>query len=297
VKARFFLLVVAVVVASWSGPLVRLASDAPPVAIAFWRTALASSVLLPMALATKRQEFAALPTKDLPLLGGAGVFLAIHFATWIASIGLTSLASSVLLVTSTPIWVALAARVLGERLTPRAWGGIVLAMLGGAVVALAPRAAQDGSGDAFSGNLLALAGAVSIAGYLLIGRRLRPALSLLGYVSIVYGVCAVILLVVALVSGTALTGFSAKTWLVLVAIAAGPQLTAHTILNFLLRDLEAWKVATATLGEPIGASIIAVLLFSEIPGPLVVPGGLLLLAGIWISLTARKKTAEVVTVG
>jgi drug/metabolite transporter (DMT)-like permease len=250
-----------------------------------------------MALATKRQELAALPAKDRPLLLGAGVFLAIHFATWIASIGLTSLASSVLLVTSTPIWVALAARVLGERLTPRAWGGIVLAILGGAVVALAPRAAQDGSGGAFSGNLLAVAGAVSIAGYLLIGRRLRGGLSLLGYVSIVYGVCAVILLVVALVSGTALTGFSAKTWLVLVAIAAGPQLTAHTILNFLLRDLEAWKVATATLGEPIGASIIAVLLFSEIPGPLVVPGGLLLLAGIWISLSARKRTAEVVTVG
>jgi drug/metabolite transporter (DMT)-like permease len=284
--SRIALLVLAVAASSWSGPLSRIATEASPLAISFWRVALASAVLLPLALTRTRREWGTLSRKDGALLVGSATLLALHFVTWIASVDLTSVASSVLLVTSGPVWIALASGLMGERLGPRAWIGIALAIAGGALVAFAPKAAESVSPNALGGNALALAGAIAVAGYLVIGRVMRPRVSLLLYIGSVYAICAAVLLAGALVTRTPLFGFSSGTWLAILGIAAGPQLIAHTIFNFLLRDMEAWKVAAVPLAEPIGSTIIAIFLFSEVPGTLVIPGGILLLIGVWLSLTA-----------
>lgn len=283
---RVFLLVLAVAAASWSGPLSRIATEASPLAISFWRTAIASAVLLPLVILRTRGEWTEHSKRDGALLVASATFLALHFVTWIASVDLTTVASSVLLVTSGPVWLALVAGLRGERLSKQGWIGIATAIAGGALVAFAPKAADSVSSNAMGGNALALAGGISVAGYLMIGRVMRPRVSLLLYVGSVYSICAAVLLAAALVTRTPLFGFDAKTWVAILAIAAGPQLTAHTILNFLLRDMEAWKVAAVPLGEPIGSSIIALFLFSEVPPALVIPGGILLLIGVWLSLTA-----------
>ena len=283
---RVLLLLLAVAAASWSGPLSRIATEASPLAISFWRTAIASAVLLPLLLLKTREEWTDISRRDGALLFGSATLLALHFVTWIASVDLTTVASSVLLVTSGPVWLALVAGLMGERLSAQGWIGIAIAIGGGALVAFAPKAAETASTNAIAGNALALAGGITVAGYLMIGRVMRPRVSLLLYVGGVYAICAAVLLVAALLTRTPLLGFESRTWIAILAIAAGPQLTAHTILNFLLRDMEAWKVAAVPLGEPIGSSIIAVFVFSEVPPALVIPGGILLLIGVWLSLTA-----------
>lgn len=291
---HIFLLVLGVLAASWSGPLVRLAADAPPVAIAFWRTALATLVILPFAWTRQREEIRALRLRDVAILFAAGAFLALHFATWIASLRLTTIASAVLLVSATPVFVAIASAFMGEPAGTRGWVGIAVAVGGGAIVAGADvgRLAEAGLG-----NFLALSGSAAAAGYLLIGRRVRPRLSLLTYVAAVYGFCALLLLLGALAAGISLVAFDPSAWPAIIAITLGPQLIGHTIFNFLLQDLEATKVTVATLGEPIGASLIAAALFAEIPGLLVLPGGALLLAGIGVVVVSRRIAEEVPPTG
>lgn len=280
------LLVIGVAALSWSGPLVRLATEAQPLAIAFWRTGIATAVLAPIALARHRDEIRNLGRRDLIALGASAALLALHFATWIASIDMTTVASSILLVNSQPVFVALAAGLVGERVTGRAWAGIAVAIAGAGLVAGGDFAASPTAG---MGAVLALAGAVSEAGYWMIGRYLRKRLSLITYVVMVYGACALFLLVAALATRAPLTGFRQSTWLAMVAIVAGPQLLGHTTFNFLLGKLEATKVVVAILGEPVGAALIAALLFGEIPRATIIPGGILLVAGIGIVLATRQR--------
>lgn len=268
---------------SWSGPLIRIASEAHPLAIAFWRTAIASAVLVPAALVAER-GLPRLGARSMAGMVAAGALLSLHFATWVASIDLTTVASSVLLVSTTPVWVGIAAFVMGERMPAKSWLGIGLAISGAAVVAFAP--GIEGT-SARSGNILALLGAVAGAGYFIAGRKVRSSVRIATYAAVVYSVCAVMLAAAALITKAPLTGFSAKTWLTVIAIGIGPQLIGHTTFNFLLADLEAWKVTVAVVGEPVGSALIAGWLFGEIPGPLVFPGGLLLLAGVGLAVGRR----------
>lgn len=287
-RSRLLLLAFGILVVSWAGPLIRLATEAPPLAIAFWRTAIASAVLLPLALARQRPDLAAVrPRAGMFALSGA--FLALHFASWIASIDLTTVAASVLLVTSAPIWVALASVFMGEGLPARGWLGIALAVGGAAIVTGAGAGAGTTS---MVGNLLALGGALAASGYLILGRRLRPTTPILSYAAVVYGCASALLLVSALVLRVPLGGYSLNTWLAIIALGVGPQLIGHTIFNFLLDDMEAWKVAAAIMGEPVGSAVIAVLLFREVPPPLVVPGGLVLLFGIALTVGAGSRARD-----
>lgn len=278
------LLFVAVAAVSCSAPLIRVA-DAPPLAIAFWRTAIATLLLMSMCLRRHRRELAALRATDVIAMAGSGIFLAVHFATWIASVDMTTVASSVLLVATSPIFVALASIFLGERPSARVWCGIGLAVFGGLVVAGADLGA---SAVSLKGDLLAVIGALSASGYLLIGRRLRQSLSLWTYAVVVYGSCAVVLAVSMLFIGTPFVGYSSSTWLVMIAIALGPQLLGHTTFNFLLGRLAASKVAVATLGEPIGSALIAAFAFGEVPSLWVFPGGIILLGGVALAITGDR---------
>ena len=258
---------------------IRLA-DAPALGIAFWRCALGLLALLP--LAALRRE--AVPGgRDLWVGVIAGIALGAHFGTWIASLDYTSVAASVVLVSTTPVFVAVAAYMLfGERTSVVSFVGIVLAIAGTAVIA----EGGPGSGSAaFFGNVLALLGAVAMGVYVLIGRSLRTGgVGALPYSILGYSAAALALLPVALLSGVQLWGYSATTWFWLFVITLGPQLLGHTVLNWALEYVRASIVSGAILAEPVIAALLAWLVLSEKPGLATLLGGLVVLAGLYLLL-------------
>jgi drug/metabolite transporter (DMT)-like permease len=280
------LLIVGVAAVSTSAPMIRLA-DAPPLAVAFYRNLFAAAVLLPVALVRHRGELRSLGRRRAGALVLAGVFLAIHFAAWIPSVSLTTVAASTVLVTSQSVWAAAGSRLLfGERIRSAAVAGIGVALAGAALISGADFAV---SARAFAGDLLALLGAVTAAGYLLTGRRLRQGLSLAAYTGVVYSVCALVLLPALLISGTPLAGFEPNVWLLFALMALGPQILGHTVFNYLLRDLDATVVAVAIMGEPVGASLLALAFFGEVPPVSALLGGALVLGGIYVAVTAQAR--------
>ncbi|HEV3475569.1 MAG TPA: DMT family transporter [Actinomycetota bacterium] len=282
------LLVVGVVAVSFAAPLIRLA-DAPPLVVAFYRNLLATALLLPPALLLRREELRSLNRRDTSALVVAGLLLAIHFSAWIPSVTLTTVAASTVLVATTPVWAAVGSRLLlGERVPGRATAGIAVAVLGAVIISGADVAI---SARAFAGDALALAGAISAAGYLLAGRRLRQRRSLLVYAVVVYAVCSAALLVAILITGTPLGGYPARSWLMFALLAVGPQILGHTIFNYLLGDVSATVIAVAVMGEPVGASILAFALFGESPSLIAAAGGVLILAGIYVAVSAQSRTA------
>lgn len=290
-------LVAAVLAVSWAGPLVRF-TDAPALAISAWRLLLSVALLAVIVLARGRlSELHTLGRRDRVLALVGGICLAAHFWTWIASLGMTSVASSVVLVNMQPVFVvALSALFLHERPRRRQAAGIAVAMLGALIIgwgdfALGPRA--------LLGDALALAGAVFVAAYYVIGRRLRQHLDIWNYAFVIYGIAALLLTgVVALLPGVALTGYDRTDWLVFAALAVGPMLIGHTGVNYALRYLPAFVANLAILGEPVGATLIAWLLpgIREVPGVQTLVGGAVLLAGIVLGAT-RPRRARSATSG
>ncbi|CAN5695406.1 DMT family transporter [soil metagenome] len=266
--------------ASFGAVLVRYADDAQPLALSLWRCGAGALVLLPFA----GRGIGAIASRAGKLSAVAGVFLAVHFATWITSIHLTSIAASVLLVSTTPVFVAVAARVLFDaRLVPRAWFGILVA-LGGTVLVTG----GDFGGSSLTGDALALAGGAAAAGYVMAGGRARQELGIFHYAFLAYAVSALLLAVVCVAAGVPLWGYSATTWWAIGGLVAGPQILGHTIINFALRELDATTVSVSIMAEPVVATGLALLLFSEVPSWLVVPGGAAILAGIYAVSTASR---------
>jgi drug/metabolite transporter (DMT)-like permease len=279
-------LAVAVGGVSFGSILVRLAA-AEPLAIAAWRVAIASAVVVPAALAFGRRRLAEPRTELLALL--AGTLLALHFATWIASLSYTTVAQSVVLVNTAPIWVAVFGRALGllpPGSTP--WLPIALCVAGAAIVAAAPTAGATAAPQPAWGNALALAGAVCMGGYLLAARAAQQQLDFLGFVARSYGTAAVVLAVAVLVTGTPASGFDARTWLALVGLALVAQLIGHGGTNWSLRHLGPAFVAVVLVAEPVLASLLAWAILGEPVTAPVAAGGVLVLAGI--VLAARRGT-------
>jgi len=281
------LLAMGVVAVSFSAIFIRLA-HAPAVSIAFYRNGFAAALVVPLAVARRRPELRALTGRQGLILTASGGLLAVHFATWIASLSYTTIAASVVLVTASPILVAVASSVLfGERVARRAIAGILVGLAGAAIVSGGDLIVV--SGRAAGGDLLAVAGAVAAAGYFVAGRRLRQDLSLLTYVATVYATCALLLWPAAVLSGARLTGFPAKTWGLFLLMALVPQMLGHTVFNYLLKDVSATVVAISVMGEPIGSTLLALAFFGETPPWTAVLGGLLLLAGIYVAVTAEGR--------
>jgi drug/metabolite transporter (DMT)-like permease len=240
-----------------------------------------------LALWRRRGEWASLAPRDRRLLAGAGLALACHFATWIGSLRLTSVASSVALVTTQPVWVALLARAfLGERVGRRAAVGIGLAVAGGIAVAGGDFSASP---RALLGDLLALAGAVFAAVYIVVGRHARAGLSLGGYVGAVYPLAAVALLSMALAAGSPLSGYSGRTWTALALLGLVPQLLGHSLLNWALRWLSAPLVAVSILAEPVVSTLLAIPVLGETPGPWTAAAGAATLAGVYLAATGERR--------
>jgi drug/metabolite transporter (DMT)-like permease len=273
--------------------------EAPSLVIAALRLGFAVVAIAPLTLVRYRGELRALSRRELLLAVLSGGFLALHFAAWITSLEYTSVVSSVVLVSTGPLWVALLSPLfLKEALTRTVLIGMLLALLGGAVIALGdscqidhglvcPSLAGFLHQEALLGNLLALLGAWALAGYLMIGRRLRRGMSLLPYIFLVYGVAAAALLTAMFAAGQSLAGFSGMTYLWIVLLALVPQLIGHTTFNWLLRFVPATLVAIVTLGEPVGSAVLAYFILRELPAVLTLLGGVLILAGIYIS--GRKR--------
>lgn len=277
--------------------MIRLAQQIgmPSAVIAAGRLGFAAIILLPVALLRVGPELRALRRRDVLLGVGSGVFLAIHFIAWISSLEYTSVASSVALVATNPLWVGLASLLLfRERLGTLTLLGIVLTIVGSLLIGL-----SDGSGagakNALLGDCLALVGALAGSGYFLVGRELRRRLSILAYIWLVYTTAALLLLALAIVWGgagstgrpAALLGYPPLAYALLLGLALGPQLLGHTAFNWSLRYLTATFVAVATLGEPIGSALLALVFFGEGFAPLQLAGFVLLLSGIVVAARAE----------
>jgi drug/metabolite transporter (DMT)-like permease len=282
---------VAIAAVSTSAVLVRW-SAAPSLVAAFYRVALTVALLAPAALWRHGGEFRRVGRRDLLGAAVAGVALAVHFGSWFQSIRWTSVAASTTLVQSQVLFVALAGGLLlGERLGRRAGAGIALAGVGMAVMfggELLSGAAVTGPRP-LAGNALAVVGALTAAVYVLAGRSLRQRISLLPYVTVVYTVCAGVLLTLVLAAGQPL-GYPPREWLIFLAMAVGPGVFGHTVLNWALGHLRSSVVSVSLLGEPAGSALLALLLLSEVPAPATLLGGAVVLAGIY--LTAGDTDAD-----
>jgi drug/metabolite transporter (DMT)-like permease len=303
--ALLLVLGIAILAVSTASILIRLAQDrAPSLTIAALRLLIATVVLAPLALTKHRVELRGLDRRYIFLACVSGAFLAAHFAAWITSLEYTNVASSVVLVSTGPLWVALLSPLfLGERLGRGTLLGLFLALLGGVAISAGDLCTWNGAircdspvasfqqGTGPWGNLLALFGAWSVTGYLIIGRRVRQVLSLVPYIFLVYGVAAIILVVVAISWGQLRLALPASTYLWILLLGLVPQLIGHSAYNWALGFLPATFVAVTTLGEPIGSVILAYVLLHEAPGILVLLGALLILAGIYLAASTARQNA------
>jgi drug/metabolite transporter (DMT)-like permease len=291
-------LVGGIVSISFGAIFVRLA-HAPAPTVAALRMVFASLILAPFVLASSRakRELAHLPRRDAVLLALAGFFLALHFILWVSSLSFTGVTSSVVFVTTNPLFVALYSMFfLRERVSRVFWLGLGLAILGGVIIGGSDAAS---GGSRWKGDLLALAGAAAIAGYFLVGSALRRRLTLIGYVFPVYSCAAVILLAAALASGASLAGQRRESYLYCFLMALVCQIFGHSLFNWALKHLAATVVTISVLGEPVGASILALIILREAPGVSAIVGGFSILLGIFLVLyfsetssTAKERIAS-----
>jgi drug/metabolite transporter (DMT)-like permease len=280
------LLGVAVAAVSTSAPLIR-GADAPTLSIALWRNLL-SLPLLAIWLVARHEERAAWrdrSVRDRRLSRLAGIFLAAHFATWIPSLSYTSVASSVALVATQPVWAALIARYRGEHIERGTWWGIAMALAGTIVLTGVDLSV---SARAVGGDLLALAGGVLAAAYFTVGGELRQRVSTVGYSLSCYGTASLVLLGVCVVGRQPLTGYETEAWLTIAGLVLGPQMLGHTVANVVLRSISATAVSVAVLFEVIGATAIARVAFGETPPAGAWPAAGLILVGVILVVRSER---------
>ena len=286
----YLILTIGIIAISFGAILIRLTHNVPVLTIAAWRLGAATLILIPFGLRPHYRS--AVTAREWQLGMASGVFLAFHFLFWIASLEKTSVASSVVLVDTSPVFVGLGALLfLRERPSRYLIAAIGLAVSGAVVIGWGDFHAH---GTALIGDLLALAGALMAAGYLIIGRRVRPRVPLLPYLTVTYGTAALVLLIGAAVTRTRLVGFTGIDYLYLLLLAVGPQLIGHSTFNWALRYLSAGTVAVITLGEPIGAALLAFLILGERVGWLNGIGGTVILIGIYLSLRGEGRINETI---
>lgn len=279
-------LAVAVLAVSTSGPLIAAAA-VPALAIAFWRNAMASAVLIPVAAVSVARGAAArrLDRRTGLACAFSGLLLAGHFGTWVPSVTLTSVATATALVSTSPVWTAVLAARAGRPVERQVWLGIAIAVAGavlatGVDVTISARAAL--------GDLLALIGGFFAAAYVTVGEQVRATISTTVYTAICYPVCAGALLLACLAGRVPLAGYQPRDWLLLVAVTIGPQFLGHSLLNRVLDSLSATVVSVAVLLEVPGAALLALVFLDQAPPLLAIPGLVLLLAGLGVVVLGMR---------
>lgn len=295
--APYIVIAVGICAVSTASIFIRYAQrEAPSLVIAAYRLAFATLIITPLALTRYRGELRRVTRRDLRWAVLSGLFLGVHFAAWISSLDYTTVMASVVLVTTSPLWVALAAaRLLNEPLRRLTLAGLALTLLGGVLIAVGG-GTNDGGDNALWGNFLALAGAWAVAVYWLIGRSLRARLSVIPYTWLVYGTAALALWAAVLVGNLAgadlpAVGFAPETYLWLVLLAVVPQLMGHSSFNYALAHLSAVFVSVATLGEPVGSAVLALLILGEAPTLVQAVGAVLIMAGILLASREEQAAA------
>jgi drug/metabolite transporter (DMT)-like permease len=278
-------LTIALVAVSTSGPLIA-ATAVPALAIAFWRNAMASAVLVPAVLLTCRDELRGLDRRERRLTALAALMLALHFATWVPSLTYTSVASATALVATQPVWAALLSARRGVHVSRAVWTGIAVAMCG---ALLLTGVDLQVSGRALFGDLLALAGGAFAAAYMVAGSEVRRSVSTTTYTALCYSMTAVLLLVVCVVGRQSLSGYDADDWLKLLALTAGAQLLGHSLFNLVLKRTDATVVSLSLLLEIPGAALIAAVFLNQTPPLLAIPAAVLLVCGLAIVVRAGSR--------
>ncbi len=277
----------AIISVSFAAIFIRLA-QAPPATIAALRMIFSILMLVPWVAVsgTMRRELREVTSYDATLMIISGFFLALHFYMWIYSLYLTGVASSVVLVTMNPIFVSLYSALLGgERLGRVFWVGLALAVAGSLIIGERDFSA---GGTRWKGDLLALGGAVSVAGYFLIGAKLRRKFSLVSYIFPVYLTATVILTGVSIFTGDGVLGYRPEVYIYCFLLALICQFMGHTLFNWALKFVGPSVVAISTMGEPVGSTILAVFILGETPVPAEIIGGVLILGGIVTVLYIRQ---------
>ncbi len=285
VRTDAVLVALAIMTVSTSGPLMA-ATAVPALAIAFWRNALATGVIAPFALMRNRAELTGLSRTERRTAFTAGLFLALHFATWVPSLSYTSVASATALVATQPVWAALLARAQGEHVSRRVWVGIGIALAG---VLLLTVSDLSVSGRALIGDALALAGGAFAALYMTAGSRVRQSVSTTTYTTLCYGTAAGLLLVACLVGRANLSGYEAVDWWRLLALTAGAQLLGHSLFNVVLRSVSPTVLALTLLLEIPGAALVAAVFLGQSVPLLALPAAVLLLTGIAVVIRAGRR--------
>jgi drug/metabolite transporter (DMT)-like permease len=288
---------IGILAVSTSSVFIRFAQEsAPSLIIAAYRLTLAAFFLIPAAMGPGKADLRKLNHKQIALAVVSGIFLALHFATWISSLAYTTVASSVVLVDTSPLWVALLAPLLlKEKIGKMVLFGLVISLAGGFFIGLSdvcqfsrvgitcPSLPSIMDGKFFMGDGLALMGALFASGYLLIGRDLRPKMTLVSYTFMVYGIAALVLICIAGFAHLQLFGYPAITYVWFLALAIIPQLIGHSTFNWALRYLSAAFVSITVLGESIGSTVLAFFILGEIPPAIKIIGGVLILVGIVVA--------------
>jgi drug/metabolite transporter (DMT)-like permease len=281
----YFALISGVLAVSTGAIFARLA-EAPAIVIAAYRVGLAALLIAPFAWWKARKELLNLSQRDLKLAILAGLFLALHFATWISSLDYTSVANSVVLVNTNPLWVGLFTPfITRERIKIGTLVSILISVIGGTIIGAGDFATGD---NALWGDFLALAGSICAAIYLLLGRKLRRKLSLLAYIMVCYGSAAIFLWSLVLAFKMPFTGFSTPTVAAFWAMALFTQLVGHTSYNWALKWFSASLIAVSLLGEPIGSTILAYIIFDEGLTLSKIIGGAFILSAIYIAAISEQ---------
>jgi drug/metabolite transporter (DMT)-like permease len=290
----YIVLVGGVAIVSTAAILIKATIDleVAPLTIAAGRLVFAAVILTPIAWGRAGREIARMERSDWAWGLLSGVCLAIHFALWISSLAYTSIASATVLVTSSPVFVVLASWLLfRERLPGRYWCGVLLTVAGSVLVGLSDSGGHSGS-NPLLGDTLALLGAASASGYLLVGRTLRKRLTLLPYIWLVYTTAAVVMLAGMHLVGQSLFGLPARVYVFMLCLAVGPQLLGHTSFNWAIKYVSATLVAVTILGEPLGSAALAYLIFRQTIAPLQFVGGAVLLVGIAIAMLGERRMQQ-----
>ncbi len=292
---RFFILFFGVISISTAAIFIRFAQkEADSLVIAAARMTISAIPLIPIILISHLNDMRRFTRKNLLLSFLSGFLLALHFAAWITSLEYTSIASSVVIVCTTPIWVTLfGAIAYHEKVRRNTIIGILLALVGGVLVALNENCvlnfsglvcgfrASGNNGTQVLGNVLAFIGALMAAGYLIIGKEVRKQVSLVPYAFVVYSSSAVILSLLVVITRTPVKIYQPVTYIFLILLAIIPQLIGHSSLNWALKYLSTTYVSIAQMGEPIGSTILAIFIFQEIPSAIKILGAVFILAGIF----------------
>ncbi len=257
---------VGIVAISFASIFIKFCDDVPSIMIATYRLTISSIILLTIAKG-RGIRFTSFNKKQLLIGVLGGFFLSLHFSFWISSLKFTSVASSVVLVTTNPIFVGLFSYLLfREKQPPELILGIILSFSGSVILAIGDSGLQGLSIQNPSfllGDVLALVGAIMTSGYLMVGSKLREEMDVLSYISVVYTFSACFLLIASVSWGIPFTGYKASSYLYMALLAVVPQLIGHTAINWSLKHLKTSMVAITILGEPIGASILAYIIFHE----------------------------------